>query len=252
MNTRYRELCYGDDYTYMLRTGAAAKDPQKERESTRRYFRKNYIPYMPADKQCRILDVGCGRGLYMVACRAEGYQNVCGVDISAENVAFCKGEGLNVIREDALKYLLAHPNSCDCIIFNDFIEHLYKDEIADMLEAMLGALTPGGVLLVKTINAANPYVAASGRYIDFTHEQCFTETSLAQIMHACGFRNIAVRGCDIYVFGLVGVLAKALSKVISFFLRMKSVLYGRVSVRIFTKSIMAIGYKANTKEAPHA
>ena len=95
---------------------------------------------------------------------------------------------------------------------------------------------------------ANPFVSTAGRYIDITHEIGFTEVSMRQVLRATGFKNIHIVGTDVYVLNpVVSSIAKIVSKVINLFLYILSSLYGRTSLRIFEKDILAIAYKLGEK-----
>lgn len=91
---------------------------------------------------------------------------------------------------------------------------------------------------------ANPFVNTAGRYIDFTHEIGFTEKSMRQVLRATGYSNIKIIGTDIYVLNpIVNILAKAASKVLNAVLFFVSALYGRNSLHVFEKDILAIAQK---------
>ena len=91
---------------------------------------------------------------------------------------------------------------------------------------------------------ANPYVNTAGRYIDFTHEIGFTEKSMRQILRATGYRDIEIIGTDVYVLNpIISIIAKIISKIVNLFLYLFSALYGRTSLKIFEKDILAVAKK---------
>lgn len=235
--------------SYMTNGFKDAHDNKKEYTLHARYFHKNYLKYLPADKNARILELGCGMGHFAYFCVGEGYKNYIGIDASEENIIYIKktfGKKLDVKVMDIMDILEEEEreNTCDAVIFNDVIEHLTKPEIIRVLDGIHRVLAPGGVLLVKTPNMANPYVSTAGRYIDITHEVGFTEKSMLQVLRATGYCNIKIIGTDIYVLNpLVSALAKAVSWIINKVLFLFSVLYGRTSLRIFEKDILAAAYK---------
>ena len=132
----------------------------------------------------------------------------------------------------------------DVVIFNDVIEHLSKSEIFEVLDGVYKLLNEKGIFMIKTPNMANPYVNTAGRYIDFTHEIGFTEKSLMQILKATGYKDIKIIGTDVYVLNpIISAIAKVISKIINCVLFIFSVLYGRMSLKIFEKDILAIARK---------
>lgn len=113
-----------------------------------------------------------------------------------------------------------------------------------MLDGISKVLKTGGVLLIKTPNRANPFVSSAGRYIDITHEVGFNEESMSQVLKASGFKDIKIVGTDVYVLNpIISIAAKILSKIINTILFMLSALYGRTSIKIFEKDILAAAYK---------
>lgn len=242
---KWKERVYA---SYMSNGFHSAHNRNKEFEMHGKYFKKNYLKFMPKDKKARILDLGCGMGQFLYFCQKEGYRNYAGIDASKENIEFIKSshflkEG-RVCRSSIIGFLADKKECYDVVVLNDVIEHLTKQEVFDVLDAVMASLKKGGVFLVKTPNMANPFVNTAGRYIDITHETGFTETSMRQVLRAVGFKDIHITGTDIYVLNpMISLAAKAVSKIFNFFLRMMSALYGRTSIKIFEKDILAAAYK---------
>lgn len=212
-----------------------------------RYYEKNYLKYFPANKEARILELGCGMGHFAYFCEEQGYTNYVGVDISSENIAYIKkkmGDDICVFIADMVDFLTDKENCYDVIVMNDVIEHFQKKEIFQVLDEIKNALKPRGVFLVKTYNLANPFTSVAGRYSDITHETGFTEISMKEVLGVTGFKKIKVVGTDIYVLNpVISIAAKGLSKLINCILFMVSALYGRTSIKIFEKDILGIAYK---------
>lgn len=238
--------------SYLSNGFKGAHSMRNEYELHRRYFKRNYRKYMPKDKNACILDLGCGMGQFLYFCQAEGYRNCVGVDASWENIAHIKKMGFlhagggagKVYHASILEFLLDKKEHYDVIVLNDVMEHMTKEEIFKVMDAVGNALKRGGRFLAKTPNMANPFVACVGRYIDITHETGFTEVSMKQVLKAAGFCGITVAGTDIYVLNpIVSAAAKTASKMINILLYVMSALYGRTSIRIFEKDLLAVGFK---------
>ena len=157
------------------------------------YFKANFLKFLPKDKQSRILDVGCGTGIFLNFLKSKGYMDFVGVDISKEQVEFCKKHVTKnvVLIKDLQAYLSKNKSQFDFILLNDVIEHLEKEIIIDSLSAILASLVKNGVVLIKTANLKSRWGMAV-RYMDFTHTAGFTEESMSQIMHVSGFKRIQI------------------------------------------------------------
>jgi trans-aconitate methyltransferase len=59
------------------------------------YYRANYLPHIPADRNARILVVSCGPGYLVDLLKSEGYRNVLGIDSDGAKVEHARRRGLN-------------------------------------------------------------------------------------------------------------------------------------------------------------
>ena len=242
MSKEYRNLIYESYITNIMGEGHLNKHDSKLQI---KYFKKNYLKYMPKNKNAKILEIGTGMGQFYSFCLKYGYINYEGIDLSTEEIQFVKkniNEDVMIHQMDVLDYLReASAKSFDVVVYNDVIEHLYKDEICELLLRVKDILKPDGVFLIKTPNMANPFVSTAGRYIGFDHEIGFTEVSMREILKATGYKNIKIVGTNIYVvFPVLNQIAWLCSKIMNVFLWLISALYGRTSLKIFEKDILAI------------
>ena len=154
----------------------------------------NYKGLLPADKNARILDIGCGLGQFLYWLKQKGYTNFLGLEISQEMYDLCRTEVTDKVEKiSSIKDFLRDKNATyNLIALNDVIEHLPKNEIIDTLEVIKAALKSGGKLLIKTNNLA-AITGARLRYADFTHEVGFTEYSLNQVLLAAGFSHVEIK-----------------------------------------------------------
>ena len=210
-----------------------------------RYFRKNYLKQLPADRNAKIVDLGCGMGHFLNFLVKEGYKNYTGIDVSKENIEFCRKNKFNVVLGDIFEFLKDTNDTYDVIIMNDIIEHLEKSEIIHLLQLIFNALHHDGRLIIKAPNAANPIMASSSRYSDFTHELLFTEESMSQVLRITGFSQIVIYPQDLYVFyyNPLNYLAKLGNFLLNGIFRILFRFYGRKSTKIFTKNLIAVAIK---------
>jgi 2-polyprenyl-3-methyl-5-hydroxy-6-metoxy-1,4-benzoquinol methylase len=210
-----------------------------------KYFRKNYLEHLPQDRAAKILDIGCGMGHFLNFLISEGYTNYIGVDISEENIEFCKKNKFNVNQANIFSYLKDTSDTYDAIVMNDIIEHLEKPEILKLLNLILERLNPGGRLIIKAPNASNPIMASSSRYYDFTHELLFTEESMSQVLKISGFNQIKIYPQDLYVFyyNPLNYLAIFFNFMLNGIFHLMFQCYGRKTTKVFTKNLIAVAVK---------
>lgn len=154
-----------------------------------------YGDQLPKNRNCKILDIGCGMGHFIYYMKTEGFKNCYGIDISPQQVEFVKKNITEHVEvADALEYL-KEDIKYDLICMNDVIEHIPKHALMALLKLLYDRLSADGVLLIKTDNMSTPF-GLRGRYMDVTHEIGFTEHSLYEVLTISGFKEITIRGAD--------------------------------------------------------
>jgi 2-polyprenyl-3-methyl-5-hydroxy-6-metoxy-1,4-benzoquinol methylase len=150
------------------------------------HVRRNYSPHMPhPTERPAILEIGCGKGQLLAALRGCGYDNLAGIDLSSDDLAHAavNVQDATLLCMDAAVYLAANPAAFDVVISKAVLEHQAKADVIPFLEAVRGALRPGGLALIEVPNM-DWLLAGHERYMDFTHEVGFTRESLAQLLRA--------------------------------------------------------------------
>ena len=150
-------------------------------------------PYLPADRETRILELGCGMGFCLMMLRDLGYNRIEGIDSDPEQVKFCQEKKLPVIRTiNSQNYLDQHGESYDLVLAMDLIEHIPHEDQMDYVRTIGRSLKKGGVLICTVPNASSP-LAFRYRYNDWTHHSSFTESSLSYLLAHSGFSDIEVK-----------------------------------------------------------
>jgi len=144
----------------------------------------------------RILDAPCGVGYLEHYLLKEGFQRLDCVDLCEEEMNMARQKlaesGLNFegkvrfILSDVFTYL-EKVEPYDAIAVIDFLDHLKKDEVGELLTLAHSALRPDGVLLLRVTNADSP-LFSQYFYRDFTHETGFTPNTIRQCLDAAGFK----------------------------------------------------------------
>ena len=220
----YRQRIYNQ---YVAsRSKASAMELSKELTLRASYFLAIIKRYFPSDKEIAITDLGCGYGGLVYYARQQGYRNVIGVDGSKEQVDAARDLNIHQIQQsDLFAFLQGIPrHSQDFVVSLDVIEHFTKNELIELVDHVFSALKEGGRWLIHAPNAESPFF---GRilYGDFSHELAFTQHSIAQLLHASGFRSVesfedmpAVHGI---VSGIRLLFWKLIRECLRFYLRIE-------------------------------
>ena len=105
----------------------------------------------------KVLDLACGRGRHAVALRAHGL-DVTGVDLSPGSIAHARrfADDRLRFRVHDMRLPLGEPDRYDCVL-NLFTSFGYFPSLAEnmrVLQAVAGALHPGGTLVLDYFNSA--------------------------------------------------------------------------------------------------
>lgn len=150
-----------------------------------------YLPLFAGARE--VVDLGCGRGEFLEALRAQGIHGR-GVDLNSEMVRRCRDRGLDVVQGDALEFLAALPDaSLDGIFAAQVIEHLPPDRLLRLLALAHAKVRPGGRLVLETINPACWYAFFSSYILDLTHVRPVHPETLRYLMAAAGFDPVDIR-----------------------------------------------------------
>lgn len=112
------------------------------------------------EEKLKILDLGCGPGLYSEILAQKGHQ-VTGVDFSKNSIEYASNEAkkkqldINYLNQDYTKLVLPE-NEFDLVllIFTDF-GPLLPDQREQLLEKVKSVLKPGGLFIFDVVNDNN-------------------------------------------------------------------------------------------------
>ncbi|RLJ01850.1 MAG: hypothetical protein DRP11_03810 [Candidatus Aenigmatarchaeota archaeon] len=151
-------------------------------------------------KNSRILDLGCGSGVFIEKLKEKGFKNIIGLDINLEHLKYSltidKNNTLVLGKGEELPF----RRKFDAVICAEVIEH--TKEPFKMLKEMRRILKPGGLLFITTPNKKSSFPILwemwkrwkgkiwSGKEL---HETDFTPASLKELMEKSGFDVIRTR-----------------------------------------------------------
>jgi 2-polyprenyl-3-methyl-5-hydroxy-6-metoxy-1,4-benzoquinol methylase len=148
-------------------------------------------PWLPANKDARILDFGCGWGKQLLSLWCAGFTNLEGVELVSAQARLTQ-EGVAgrfpVHHADGQVFLQNRYRAYDLVILNDVIEHVPTSQTVSLLACIQRALVPGGRIVVRTPNMST-LLAGYSRYMDVTHLTGFTEISILQVLEQAEFEN---------------------------------------------------------------
>ncbi|HXG02312.1 MAG TPA: class I SAM-dependent methyltransferase [Candidatus Binatia bacterium] len=216
------------------------------------FYRYNYLPHLPRERDARILAVSAGYGYLLSLLASEGYGNVLGIDSDPDKVAYARSRGLPCRLAEAFPFLEDHPHTFDAIVCEQELNHLTKPEILAFLELCRRSLRPRGTLVVHALNGANPITGAEALAQNFDHYNTFTEYTFRQVLEYTSFEDIRVIPLNLYVFyrnplNYVLMLAAGLY---TLWFRLSFMLYGKTN-RLFTKKIGAIARRGSDDGHAH-
>jgi len=200
-----------DSYVSNKQAGIA-NDSEKSLNSSRSFYIRSLITrHIPINRDSRIVDLGCGYGLFLYELRQAGYQKIGGVDHSGEQVKVAHSLGIRDVEQGDIKeYLIRLPDrSVDVVLIMDVLEHLTREELFVILDEVLRVLDAGGICMAHVPNAEGLF-GMRIRYGDLTHEQAYTSKSIRQAFLTVGFSTPRCVEDKPVVHGLMSLTRRAL------------------------------------------
>jgi len=217
-------------------------------------FRKLFLPSVPASKNARILDVGCGYGEFLHFLQLEGYTATKGIDLNEGELHVGRMLGVeNLERAESLEFLRHSREEFDFISAIDVMEHVPKDKVLEFLDLIYASLHPGATFLCQVPNAAA--FCVSYTYGDFSHETPFTAASLRQVLELANFVDIAVFPCGPVAHGVKSAVRSVLWKMIVAGLKLIQIIEAGGTdgvASIFTGATFAVARRGQQVAAGHS
>ncbi len=149
-------------------------------------------------KSTRVLDIGCGTGFFLNACKKLGMKHIKGIDNSIEQIEQCKKKNIEAILvKSALDFLSKDTDTYDLITAFDVIEHLPKNELLDTTHLIYERLSSEGSFILQVPNAKS-IIAPGWLYNDITHNMSFTNVSIEILLKNAGFSTVIIANKPTY------------------------------------------------------
>lgn len=194
--------------------------------------------FFPSDKNIKILDLGCGYGVFLKICKEVGYQNIFGAEIIEKCVQFAKEKfNINSISNSEIENFLESQKdeSFDIITAFDVLEHFEKEKIPELLGLIYKKLKNKGRFIIQVPNGGS----LPGLYVfhsDLTHEIAFTDCLIRELFQLTGFNRTEI----ISQYGsknLKNLLLNFIRKIIS-------IIFGLNNKFTFSTNLISITYKS--------
>lgn len=139
----YAQAYFESNYGVPPKTNSKEMEKRLSQESHRiRFFR----PFL---KRGKILDIGCGMGFFLLACRKKGYE-VKGIELSEDSASYCRDTlNINVV-VGTLAEADMKEEPFDLITMWHFLEHTPDPSFC--LERARSWLKAGGLIIVDVPN----------------------------------------------------------------------------------------------------
>jgi 2-polyprenyl-3-methyl-5-hydroxy-6-metoxy-1,4-benzoquinol methylase len=182
------------------------KDYEFNPEAVQKFYEGNRIKFLRRKRylnsETAVLDVGCSTGMFLRVLKDQGYNNLVGVDVSAEQVEHCRE--VNMI--PAFRYFGDIPSNLefDLVSLYAVLEHVANP--LDILEQSAKHLKKDGKLIVDVPNFRSIYRFVSRNrwlwLIPPIHLQYFSPRSMKMLAEKAGL-NInysSTRATSTYIF----------------------------------------------------
>ena len=222
----------------------APEDIEKGYNSFKKFYKRNYLKYIPKDKNARTLVISCGPGYFVNLMSEEGYRDVIGIDSDPDKIRYAQEKSLNCKTERAFDFLAKNLNSFDFIFVEQEINHLTKEEILEFFKLCRDSLKNQGIIIVHSLNGANPITGSEALAQNFDHFNTFTEYSLKQILQYSDFQEMKIFPLSLYIFyeNPINYIGLVLDAFLNLLFRLSFIFYGKHN-RIFSKKIAAVSKK---------
>ena len=153
---------------------------------------RNELTKVAGDRP-RWIDLGCGQGEFCSLLREWGW-DAEGVDASPGAVDACRARGIDATLADVLAYLETRPDDpVGAVSAIQLIEHLPRRAWVHLFQEIHRTLSPGGALLLETINGQNADAVADFFVADVTHTWPGHPETLRLMAEHAGFHEVEVR-----------------------------------------------------------
>ena len=167
--------------------------------------RTEMLSFVPKEAR-KILDIGCGSGMFASQLKAERRAEVWGIELSKEASEKARKKVDKIIIGNIETDTIDLPkNYFDCIIFNDVLEH-FRDPWA-ILQYIKSALVTNGYIVASIPNIRyfttfkilffnKEWEYVDSGILDKTHLRFFTQGTIEELFQSSGYKILKIEGIN--------------------------------------------------------
>ena len=162
------------------------KDYLRSKEARIEKFKIDLSKIQKYKKEGKILDIGCGHGLFLGVAKDRGW-DAYGIELSKEVCKYGRSLGLNIINK-GLEETNFKENSFDVITLWDVIEHV--ENPSETLKLSNHILKKGGIIVFSTPNIGSLFAKIMGKKwwnLVNMHLYYFDKKTIKKILEKNGF-----------------------------------------------------------------
>ncbi len=163
-------------------------------EIYRKLMIRDHVAFARACQPARVLDVGCGGGLFLRELRTPGMK-VYGLDVSVEAASVALRQNNVPVAIGDLRAAPYPQGSMDLITMYHVLEHV--PDPASFLRAARGLLRPGGSLIAQVPNIdclQYEWLGAKWSGLDIPrHLHCFKTFDMKRMLESSGYEIVRIK-----------------------------------------------------------
>jgi SAM-dependent methyltransferase len=141
-----------------------------------------------------LLEIGCGNGFFLQQARRQGWEEVRGVEPSADAVAKAPPELDGAIVQDVMRSGVFSRESFDAVCLFQVLDHISNP--VELLEECLAVLRPGGHILALNHDVSAWSARLLGErspIVDIEHTYLYSPATMRALFAKAGFADLHVR-----------------------------------------------------------